>query len=88
LPVLPRVTVRGALVVVRDWLPKARLVGDRPATAAVPAPVPVRVIICGLPGALSVMFTAAERLPAELGVNATETVQLPPAATELPQVLV
>jgi hypothetical protein len=41
---------------------------------------------CGLPAALSVMVTAAEREPAAVGVNVTLMVQLPLlAATELPQ---
>ena len=59
LPVLLRVTVWAALVVPTDWLPKARLVGERPSTgaaAAVSVPVPERVTFCGLPRALSVML--------------------------------
>ena len=87
-PVLFKMTARGALVVVTGWLPKARLLGERPATAAALAPVPVRLMICGLSLALSVMVNAALRLPAAVGVNVTLTVQLPPAATELPQVVV
>jgi hypothetical protein len=50
--------------------------------------MPVRLIICGLPLALSVIVREAVRVPAELGVNVTLIVQLPPAATELPQVVV
>ena len=70
------------------WLPKARLLGERPATAAAPAPVPVKLMVCGLPAALSEMLTAAVRVPVAVGVNVTAIVQLPPAATEAPQVLV
>jgi hypothetical protein len=33
------------------------------------------------------MLTAAVRVPAAVGVNVTLIVQLPPAASELPQVL-
>ena len=59
LPVLLRVTVCAVLVVPTNWLPKARLVGERPSTAAVAAvsvPVPERVTFCGLPLALSEML--------------------------------
>lgn len=50
--------------------------------------MPVRLTVCGLPVALSVMVTEAVRLPGAVGVNVTLTVQLLPANTELPQVLV
>src|SRR5208283_2829301 len=41
-PVLLNVTDRGALVVVSDWLPKVKLLVERPATGAGgPPPVPV-----------------------------------------------
>jgi hypothetical protein len=52
------------------------------------APVPERLTVCGLPAALSEMLTVAARVPAAVGVNVTLIVQLPLAATELPQVLV
>ncbi len=87
-PVLLRVTVWAVLVTPTDWLPKARLVGERLATAAVPVPVPERFTVCGLPLALSVMLTEAVRLPLAVGLKVTLMVQLPPAATELPHVLV
>jgi hypothetical protein len=51
-------------------------------------PVPVKVTDCGLPVALSAILIEAERLPLADGVNVTLIVQLPFAATELPQVLV
>src|SRR5208337_5382639 len=85
-PVLLRVTLWAVLVVPTFWLLKVRLVTERLAVA--PAPVPVRVIVCGLPAALSEMLTAAVRVPVAVGVNVTLIVQLPPPATELPQVLV
>ena len=86
LPVLLRVTVCAVLVVLTAWLPKARLVGERPSTGAVP--VPERLTVCGLPLALSEMLSEAARLPLAEGVNLTLIVQLAPAATELPHVLV
>ena len=67
-------------------MPKARLVAERLARAAVP--VPERVTVWGLPLALSVMLTEAVRLPLAEGLNVTLIVQLLPAATELPHVLV
>ena len=85
-PVLFRVTVCAALVVPMDRLVKVRLVAVR--LAAGPVPVPVRLTVCGLPLALSVMLTEAVRLPGAEGVNVTLIVQLPPAATKLPHVLV
>jgi len=86
LPVLLRVTVCVALLTSTGWVPKARLVGERLTTAAVP--VPERLAVCGLPLALSVMLTEAVRLPVAAGVKVTVMAQLPPAATELPHVLV
>lgn len=44
--------------------------------------------MCGDPEALSTTEIAALRPPAAAGVNVTVTVQLAPAATEAPQVLV
>ena len=67
-------------------LPKVRLDGDRLATGAVP--VPERLTLWGLPVALSVRVTAAPRVPLAAGVKVTLIVQLAPAATELPQLLV
>jgi hypothetical protein len=44
-------------------------------------PVPVSAAVCGLPDALSVIETLAERLPAEPGVKVTETVHVALAAS-------
>jgi hypothetical protein len=85
-PVLFSVTVWAALVVARFWLLKVRLVGVTPTIG--PTPVPVRLTVCGLPLTLSAMLTEAVRLPTATGVNVTLIVQVPPAATELPHVLV
>jgi len=58
------------------------------ATGLVPVPVPVSPTVCGLPEALSVNVSEAARLPLAEGVKVTLIVQLAPAATELPHVLV
>ncbi len=86
LPVFVSVTFCAALVVPTSWLAKVRLAADRLTTGAVP--VPVRLMVCGLPAALSVMLTEAVRVPVAVGVKVTLMVQLAPAATEVPQVLV
>ena len=69
-------------------MPKARLVGERLTTAVVLVPVPERLTVWGLPAALSAMLSAAVRAPLADGVKVTLIVQLAPATTELPQVLV
>jgi hypothetical protein len=51
-------------------------------------PVPERLTACGLPLALSAMLTEAVSALAEEGLKVTLIVQFPPAATELPHVLV
>ena len=51
-------------------------------------PVPVRATVCGLPVALSVTVMVPGWLPVAVGVKVTVMVQLAPAATEVPQVLV
>jgi hypothetical protein len=56
--------------------------------AATTVPVPESVMLCGDPVALSVMVMDALRLPVAVGVNVTEKLQLSPAGTLLPQVLV
>jgi len=66
-PVLVSVTVCAELVVPTAWLPKATLLGLR-LTAGKAAPVPVRLTLCGLPGALSVMVSEADAEKAEVGV--------------------
>ena len=50
--------------------------------------MPVRLTVCGLPVALSVMVMVPGWLPVAVGVKVTLMVQLAPAATEVPQVLV
>lgn len=69
--------------------PKLRLVGDRVTAGAggggALAPVPDSARVCGLPEALSVTLTLADRDPDALGVNVTEIEQEVPAASELGQ---
>jgi hypothetical protein len=86
LPLLVRVTACAVLATPTDWFPNERLVGDKLTDATVP--VPERLTVWGLPLALSVMLTEAIRLPLAEGLKVTLIVQFPPAATELPQVLV
>jgi hypothetical protein len=85
-PVFVSVTVRAALVVLIAWEPNEMDASDSEATG--PAPVPDRATACGLPVALSLILSVAVRLPTAVGRNVTLTVQLPPAARELPQVVV
>jgi len=87
LPVLVSVTGCEALVVPTLTLLKVRLVGER-VTAGAVVPTPVRLTVCGLPAALSVIETVPLMVPVCAGVMVTEIVQLTPAATLLPQVLV
>ena len=52
------------------------------------SPVPVSATVCGLPTALSVMVTTPVLVPVAVGLKVTLRVQLAPAATFEPQVLV
>ena len=72
------------------WLPNARAVSERLAAGepVEPAPVPLRLTVCGLPAALSLTLSVALLVPLAAGVNVTVMVQLAPWATELPQLLV
>ena len=73
------------LVAPTAWLPKDK---DTGATlTAGEAPVPVKLTVCGLSGALSLIVTAAVMAAAELGSNVTVIVQLDPALTLPPQLL-
>ena len=62
------------------------MVGVRLAIATIP--FPVRATDWGLSLALSVIVIAPVRVPVVVGLKVTEIMQFPPAATELPQVLV
>jgi hypothetical protein len=65
---------------------KVKETGERLIPGALP--VPVRAMVSGSPSALSVMVTAPLRVPAAVGVKVTLMVQLAPAVTLPPQVLV
>jgi hypothetical protein len=51
-------------------------------------PVPVRVMLCGEPAALSVMVTAAVFAPVDAGSKLTSIAHFAPAANVVPQVVV
>jgi hypothetical protein len=86
-PELVNVTDCGELAAPNACVANVMLVLERFTTGDA-APVPLRVIACGDPAALSVIVTEAVRVPAAVGANVTLTVQVPLfAAMELPQVL-
>jgi hypothetical protein len=86
LPVSESVTLCAVLVLpVLCWV-NVRLPGERLTTGW--SPVPVKPMVCGLPPALSLTVSEALRDPAAEGVNVTVIVQLLPAATLPPQLLV
>jgi len=89
LPVFLSVTLFDPLVVPTLRAEKVKLVGERLTAGAVgPAPVPVKPIECGVPAALSLIDTAAVRVPVAVGVNVTLNVQLALVPSEVPQVVV
>jgi hypothetical protein len=83
-PTLVRVTFLALLVVPMAWVENVKLTGESFAVV----PIPLSITFCGLPAALSLMLTAAVRVPLAVGLNVTLTLQLAPAANELPQVWV
>src|SRR5215471_11279542 len=86
LPLLVTVIVCPVLVPFRTWFPKFKLPGEIVREEL--TPVPLRLEVCGLFEALSLTVRVPVRVPAVVGVKVTEIVQLPPAATWLPQVFV
>src|SRR5207302_5400425 len=86
LPVFLSVTLCVALVVLICWYPNVRLVGDRLTIG--PVPVPVRLIVCGLPEAVSVIVIVPVNVPAAAGVNVTLIVQFAAGAWVAPHVVV
>jgi hypothetical protein len=87
-PVFIRVVDCAALVVPAT-AEKVSVTGESETPGAAGAvPVPLSATVCGEPVALSAIESVAAKLAAEVGVKVTETVQLAPAASELPQVLV
>src|SRR5439155_1744042 len=86
-PVFLIVTVLFPEVVFILWAGKAAEVADRVVVVGSGAPVPERATDAGLPAAFEAIDSSAVLVSVALGVNVTETVQLPPAATVV-QVLV
>jgi len=68
-----------------SWVPKVRVLVER--ATPLDMPVPVRLMVCGLPVALSVNTTEAVRAPAALGVKVTLRVHWAEGASDEPQVL-
>ena len=88
-PVFEIVMVWAALDVFTTRLPNVRLFEDSDtAGAGALAPVPLSATLCGLPVALSAIENVPVRVPVAVGVKMTDTVQLDPAATLLPQLFV
>jgi len=84
-PLLLRVTFCAAPVVPTDWFPKERLVGERPSTGL--APIPERVTCWITVRLIAEMLRVPVRGPVPAGLKVTLILQLAPAATELPQLL-
>lgn len=78
-------TVWVALVVSTSWSVNESAVGE---TAIAGTPVPLKVICCGLPAALSEMEMLPISLPSMVGVYVTEIVQLSPAPSDELQLFV
>jgi hypothetical protein len=71
-PELVRLIFCGGLVVPIAWLAKVSDVGVRvTAGAAADTPVPLRLIVRGLPGSLSVITIVPVRVPAAVGLKVT-----------------
>jgi hypothetical protein len=70
------------------WFGKTKLVGESVTFGPETNPVPVRLIVCGLPGALSVTVIVPVLVPDCVGVKVTLIVQVAPTPTEPPQVFV
>ena len=86
LPELVTVTLCALLVDPTFWPAKVRVAEDKP--TAEPVAVPDRATLWGLFAALSVSTKDAVRAPGPVGAKVMVMVQLPPAATVPPQVLV
>ena len=87
-PVFLSTAVCAALVVPVCALKLSVLGATDAAGAGALVAVPVSVAVCGDPAALSVTVTVALKVPVVVGEKITRIRQLPPAASELPQVFV
>ena len=86
LPVLVRVMGCAALVDPTSCAEKVNVEGDKPTAGA--TPVPAKLTVWGLLESLSIIVSVPVRDPVCVGVNVTSIVQLSPAPTEAPQLLV
>lgn len=84
---LDRVAACEALLDPTLVLAKVRLVGLADTVPLGEVPMPVRVMVWGLPLAESLKFNVADRSPVTFGANTILAVQLDDAANEEPQVL-
>ena len=80
-PVLVKTTDWDRLEVPVVCVPKDKLVGANETAGAPDVPVPVSATLCGLPAALSLMLTAADRAAATVGVKVTLMLQAAPGIT-------
>jgi len=85
-PVLVSVIVCGVLEELISTVPNERERGESDAVGGV-RPVPERLTVCGLVGSESVIVTEPLMVVAKGGVKVVVTVQLFPAPSELPQLL-
>src|ERR1022692_785581 len=79
-PVLVSVAFMAGLVVLIVWFGKFRPMGGENVTAG-NAPMPVSAMVCGVPGALSVIFTEAVRTPVVVGEKVTVMPHVAPGAS-------
>lgn len=87
-PVLRSVTICEVAGTPTACVPKVRLVGETSAFGPVaPAPVPVRVTAGTVTVLLEEMVMDPVAAPVAVGANVTETVQVEPAASDVPHVL-
>jgi hypothetical protein len=82
------VTVWAELMVPTFCVPKVKEDGVTVAGTTGAVPVPERLTVCGLFGALSVIRSVPVRLPVAFGLKVTLMVQLPRAGTARPQLFV
>jgi hypothetical protein len=83
LPVFFTVTVCAVAVVVTSWPVNVSDDGVTVTVGAAAEPVPVRLMVCGLFAALSVIVNVADRAPVAPGVNVMLMTQLEVGATGL-----
>lgn len=84
---LVSVTVTGALVLPIATVPKFNELAETVTGELELLPVPLRLTVCGPPVAESVKVNVPVAAPVAVGVNVTPTLQLAPAPTLVPQLL-